>query len=74
VSTAASTRARLASSVSNAPAAAERAVAARLDDRFHGLAADALERRERVVDRVALDVEFDAGAVDRGRLDLDAEA
>ena len=36
-------------------------------------AADAFERRERVVDGVALDLEVDAGAVDRGRLDLDAE-
>ena len=35
--------------------------------------ADALERRERVVDRVALDVEIRARAIDRRRLDLDAE-
>ena len=48
-------------------------VAARRHDRLDRLAADALEGRERVVDGVAVDVELDAGAVDRGRLDLDAE-
>ena len=36
---------------------AERPVAARLDDRLDRLPADALQRRQRVVDRVALDVE-----------------
>ena len=35
----------------------ERPLAARLDDRLDRLAADALERRERVVDGVALDLE-----------------
>ena len=35
----------------------ERLVAARRDDRVHRLPADAFERRERVVDRVAFDVE-----------------
>ena len=90
------TRARLPSSASNAPAAArlsstrlltarglmrraksERSangsLAARLDDRLDRLAADALEGGERVVDGAALHLEGDAGAVDRGRLDLDAE-
>ena len=38
----------------------ERLLAARGDDRLDRLAADALERRERVVDRVAFDVELDA--------------
>ena len=36
-------------------------------------APDALERGERVVDRVRLDVEIDTRAIDRRRLDLDAE-
>ena len=47
--------------------------AARLDDRLDRLPADAFERRERVVDGVAVDVEGDARAIDRRRLDLDAE-
>ena len=51
----------------------KRLVAARVQNALHRLAADAAQRRERVVDGVALDVEFDAGAVDRRRLDLDAE-
>ena len=52
---------------------AERLVAARLDDRLDRLPPDAFQRGERVMDRAALDVEIDAGAVDRRRLDLDAE-
>ena len=40
---------------------------------FDRLPADALERRERVMDRVALDLEGHARAIDRRRLDLDAE-
>ena len=51
----------------------ERPVAARRDDGLDRLPADAFERRQRVVDGVALDVEGHAGAVDRRRLDLDAE-
>ena len=51
----------------------ERPVAARGDDAVDRLAADAAQRRERVVDGVAVDVEVDARAVDRRRLDLDAE-
>ena len=46
---------------------------ARRDDRLDRLPADAFERGERVDDRVAVDLEFDAGAVDRRRIDLDAE-
>ena len=52
----------------------ERPLAARRDDVLDRLRADALERRERVDDAFALDLELDAGAVDRRRLDLDAEA
>ena len=37
------------------------------------LARRRLERGERVMDGVAVDIECDAGAVDAGRLDLDAE-
>ena len=51
----------------------ERALAARREDGFDGLAADAAQRRQRVMDGVAGGIEFDAGAIDRGRLDLDAE-
>ena len=46
---------------------------ARLNDALDSLAADAAQRRQRVVDGVALDLEFDARAIDRRRLDLDAE-
>ncbi len=52
----------------------ERPLGARLDDRLDRLPAHAFERGERVVDGVARDLEGDAGAVDRRRLDLDAEA
>src|SRR6185312_2752425 len=45
----------------------------RLDDRFDGLPADAFERGERIDDRLAVDSELDAGAVDRRGIDLDAE-
>jgi len=48
----------------------ERLFAARGDDAVDRLPADAAQRRKRVMDRVAVDVEFDARAVDRGRLDL----
>ena len=48
-------------------------LAARGDDRLDRLRADAFERGQRVVDGVAVDIELDAGAVDAGRLDLDAE-
>ena len=51
----------------------ERPLAARRENALDRLAADAAQRRERVVDGIAVDVEFDAGAVDRRRLDLDAE-
>ena len=57
---------------------AEGLVAPRLDQRLDGLPSDALDGGERVEDRAlpsaSNDVEHDAGAVDRGRLDLDAEA
>ena len=46
---------------------------ARRDDRFHRLPADAFERGERVDDGVAVHLERHVRAVDRGRLDLDAE-
>src|SRR5262249_29573528 len=52
---------------------AERLFAARLDERLDRLAADALESGERVVDGAPYHIESDAGAVDRGRLDFDAE-
>ena len=45
----------------------ERPLAARGDDRLDRLLADAFERRQRVDDRVALDLELDARAVDRRR-------
>ena len=48
-------------------------VSARGDDRFHRLPADAFERRQRVDDRVAFHFELDAGSIDRGRIDADAE-
>jgi len=48
-------------------------VGARRHDRLDRLASHALEGRQRVVDGVAGDVELDTGAIDRGRLDLDAE-
>ena len=48
-------------------------LAARGDDRFDRLLADALERRQRIMDGVALDLEGHAGAVDRRRLDLDRQ-
>ena len=48
-------------------------VAARGNDRFDRLLADALERRERIDDGVAVDFEVDRRAVDRRRIDLDAE-
>ncbi len=51
----------------------ERLVAARRDDAVDRLPADAFERRERVIDRVALDLEGRARAIDRRRLDLDVE-
>ena len=51
----------------------ELAVAARLDDRVHRLPADAFERGQRVDDGVAVDLEGHMRAVDRGRIDLDAE-
>ena len=51
----------------------KRFLAARRNDRFDGLRAHAFERGERVMDRVAVDGEFDARAVDRRRLDLDPE-
>ena len=51
----------------------ERLVAARRDDGVDRLPADALERRERVIDRVAFDLEGRARAIDRRRLDLDVE-
>src|SRR5712675_1328616 len=84
-STAAAARARSRSMPSNAPDAARlsstrlltarglirRAKSARSTNGWS--ARDALERRERIEDRVALDVELDAGLVHRGRLDLDAE-
>ena len=47
--------------------------APRLDDRVDRLLADALERGERVNDRIAIDLEIDAGAIDRRRRDVDAE-
>ena len=54
-------------------------VAARLDERLDGLPSDALDGGKRVEDRAPAlerrtDIEDDAGAVDRGRLDTDAEA
>src|SRR6185503_11074163 len=52
----------------------KRALAARGDDRLDGLATDAFECGERVVDGVAFHLEGYARAVDRGRLDLHAEA
>ena len=51
----------------------ERLVVARGENAVDRLAADAAQRRERIVNGAALDVELDAGAVDRRRLDLDAE-
>ena len=46
----------------------KRPLAARRDDRLDRLRADALERRERVVDAsFAFDLEGDAGAIDRRR-------
>src|SRR5581483_7591008 len=48
-------------------------VAARFDDQFDGLLADALERRKRIKDRAVCDLEHGAGAVDIRGLDLDAE-
>ena len=51
----------------------ERPLAARGDDALDRLAADAAQRGERVMDGVAVDVELDAGAIDRRRLDLDPE-
>ena len=47
---------------------------ARLDDRFDGGTADAFDGGERIPDGGAGDVELDARAIDRGRLDRDAEA
>src|SRR4051794_40546641 len=44
-----------------------------LHDQLDRLRADALERRKRVIDRAVADLEGGAGAVDVGRLDLDAE-
>ena len=38
----------------------ERLFAARLDNALHRLAADAAQRRQRVIDRIALDLEIDA--------------
>ena len=49
------------------------ALAARGHDRLDRLPADALERGERVDDGVAVDLECDRRAVDRRRIDLDAE-
>ena len=46
---------------------------ARFDDGLDRLTADAFERGQRVDDGVALDVESNARAVDRRRIDLDAE-
>ena len=51
----------------------ERLVAARRNDRVDRLGADAVQRRQRIVDRLALDLEGDARPVDRRRHDLDAE-
>ena len=46
---------------------------ARGDDRLDRLPADAFESGERVDDRVAVDLEIDRRAIDRRRIDLDAE-
>src|SRR6185437_10306440 len=51
----------------------ERPIAARGHDRLHGLPANALECRQRVDDRVAVDFEIHRGTVDRWRVNLDAE-
>ena len=51
----------------------EQPLLARLDDQFDRLRADALQRRQRVIDGAVADLEGGAGAIDRGRLDLDAE-
>ena len=51
----------------------ERPLAARGENALDRLAADAAQRRQRVVDGVARDIEFDARAIDRGRLDLDGK-
>ena len=53
---------------------AEQALGARRDDASTAARADAFEGAERIDGCVAGDVEIDAGAVDRGRHDLDAEA
>ena len=52
----------------------ERRFSARLDQPPDGLAADALDGGKRVADRPVMHVEIGARAVDRGRLDPDAEA
>ncbi|VCU09306.1 hypothetical protein RHODGE_RHODGE_02480 [Rhodoplanes serenus] len=52
---------------------AERPLAASRHDGLHRLPADALDGGERVEDRVAVDVEVDARAVDRRRRHRDAE-
>ncbi len=52
----------------------ELALAARGDDLLHRLLADALERGQRIDDGVVLHLELDAGAVDRRRIEPDAEA
>ena len=51
----------------------EQPVLARLHDQFDRLRADAFEARQRVIDGAVADFEGRAGAIDRGRLDLDAE-
>ena len=51
----------------------ERLFAARGNDRLDRLPADAAQRRQRIVDGVAGNLELDAGTVDRGRLDLDRQ-
>ena len=49
------------------------ALAPRLHDQLHRLRPDPLQRGQRIIDGVLADLEGRAGAVDGGRLDLDAE-